>query len=257
MTDFNLFLRAMCGTAILSRSSNADVLGRQGIPSEDAVFEVVQPGAVDARFHEQHRGHHGAHARLAVDEDVTFSRKFSHGFDDLRMRHEEAAAVSGHAGVLLSGANVEDEGAQPFARFWRNSEEEIWWNIMPAGAASVSSRWRPARHAGSASQMVLAAERSVGEARPSSRWRQGVGRRGHGRRPRSAAFRILATAQQNLDGEGGLHRSEHAGHSAQHANFVTGLDRAGWWRVGMKVLYEAPVAGSKSAKRPSKRCTEA
>lgn len=111
MTDFNLFLREMRRRAILSRSSNADVLGRLGMPSKDAVFEVIEPCAVDARFHEQHCGHHRAHARLAVDEDVTFSREFSHGFDDVRMRHEEAAAVSGHAGVLLRGANVEDEGS--------------------------------------------------------------------------------------------------------------------------------------------------
>ena len=110
MTNFNLFLRAMCGTPILNRSSNADVLGRQSMPSKDAVFEVIEPGAVDARFHEQQCGHHRAHARLAVDEDVTFSRKFSHDFDDVRMRHEETAAVSGHAGVFLMGANVQDEG---------------------------------------------------------------------------------------------------------------------------------------------------
>ena len=55
-----------------------------------------------------------------------------------------------------------------------------------------------------------------------------------------AAFRILAPAQQNLDGKGGLHRPKHAGHGTQHANFVAGLDRAGWWRVGMKV----PVRGA-------------
>ena len=55
-----------------------------------------------------------------------------------------------------------------------------------------------------------------------------------------AAFRIHATAQQNLDGKGGLHRPEHAGHSTQHANFVAGLNRAGRWRVGMEVPVRGP-----------------
>lgn len=76
VADFNLFLHVWCRKAIRGRSTNADVLRRQSIPSKDAVFQVIEPRTVHACFHEQHGGHHGAHARLAMDEDVTFSGKF-------------------------------------------------------------------------------------------------------------------------------------------------------------------------------------
>ena len=84
-----------------------------------------------------------------------------HQPDDLRMRHEEAAAVGGHAGVLLSGANVEDEGSP---------------TVRPPGGTprrrfgGTSCRPVPHPSQGGAppgmriASEVLAAERSVGEA---------------------------------------------------------------------------------------------
>jgi hypothetical protein len=54
------------------------------------------------------------------------------------------------------------------------------------------------------------------------------------------AKRFLRSAEKHVDGQGGLHASDHAWHSTQHAHFAASLDGARRWRFGVKV----PVAWS-------------